>query len=110
MKAFLPALAAVLFAGAALAQSAPSGGPDAKGNAPIKHVHTINDGSAKPGANSFTQNQARKHILHAGYQSVSGLTKGPDGVWRGVATKDGASKNVALDFKGNISEGGASPQ
>ena len=105
MKAFVPLLAAVLFAGTALAQPAPS--DDAKGNAPIKHVHTINDGGAKPGANSFTQNQARKHILHAGYSAVSGLTKGADGVWRGTAIKDGVTKNVALDFKGNVSEGGS---
>ena len=104
MKALFPVLAAVLIAGAASAQPAPG---DNKGNAPVKHAHTINDGGARPGANSFTHNQARKHILHAGYSDVSGLTKGPDGVWRGTATKDGVTRNVALDFKGNVSEGGS---
>ena len=34
----------------AFAQTAPVGGPDANGNAPVKHVHTVNDGSARPGA------------------------------------------------------------
>ncbi len=102
----LLALAASLsLATATFAQEAPTGGPDAKGNAPLKHRHSVNDGSAKPGANSFTQNEARKHILHSGYASADGLTKGKDGVWRGVAMKGGASVNVALDFKGNVTEG-----
>ena len=87
---------------AALAQSPPVGGPDAKGNAPLKHMHTVNDGSAKPGANSFTQGQARQHILNSGYTDVTGLTKGQDGVWRGMATHNGAQVNVAMDFKGNV--------
>ena len=102
----LALIAGITLAGTALAQDPPSGGPDAKGNAPIKHVHTVNDGTAKKGANSFTQNEARKHILNSGYTDVSGLTKGKDGVWRGTAMKGGASLNVALDFKGNVSEGG----
>ncbi len=101
----LALIAALGLAGGAFAQDPPSGGPDAKGNAPIKHVHTVNDGTAKKGANSFTQNEARKHILNSGYSDVSGLTKDKDGVWRGTATKDGSSRSVALDFKGNVSEG-----
>ena len=91
---------------AVYAQSPPVGGPDAKGNAPLKAMHTVNDGSAKPGANSFTQGQARQHILNSGYSDVSGLTKGQDGVWRGMATHNGAQVNVAMDFKGNVTEAG----
>lgn len=101
--------------GAALAQASggpasgepASGGPDAKGNAPLKPAHTVDDGAPKAGANSFTQAQARRHILKSGYDSVSGLTKGSDGVWRGLATKGGAQVSVALDFKGNVSEASA---
>ena len=94
---------------AAFAQSPPVGGPDAKGNAPLKHMHTVNDGSAKPGANSFTEGQARQHIVNSGYSDVTGLTKGKDGVWRGMASHNGAQVNVAMDFKGNVTEasGGA---
>ena len=92
---------------AALAQPVVAGGPAAKGNAPLKPAHTINDGAAKPGASSFTEGEARTHIVHAGYASVSNLVKGKDGVWRGTATKNGATINVGLDFKGNVSEGGA---
>jgi len=109
MKLTLSALALIAGLGlskVAMAQDTPSGGPDAKGNAPLKHGHTVNDGSPKPGANSFTQTEAKKHILNSGYTDVSALTKGKDGVWRGTATKDGASRAVALDFKGNVSEGG----
>ena len=91
---------------AAYAQSPPVGGPDAKGNAPLKHMHTVNDGSAKPGANSFTEGQARQHILNSGYSDVSGLAKGQDGVWRGMATRNGTQVNVAMDFKGNVTEAG----
>ena len=91
----------------AFAQPVPSGGPSAKGNAPLKPAHTVNDGAAKGGANSFTEGQARQHILNAGYQAVTGLAKGDDGVWRGVARKDGANRDVAMDFKGNVSEAAA---
>jgi hypothetical protein len=99
-------LAGLSLSGAALAQDAPVGGPSAKGNAPLKGTHPVNDGAAKPGANSFTQNGARKHITNAGYSSVSGLAKGKDGVWRGTAMKGGANYNVAMDFKGNVTDGG----
>ena len=96
------------FAVCAQAQTSPPvGGTDAKGNAPLKHAHTINDGSAKPGANSFTQGQARQHILNSGYTDVTGLTKGQDGVWRGMATHNGSQVPVAMDFKGNVTEGSA---
>ncbi len=100
-------LALSLGLGAGAFAQAPVGGPDAKGNAPLKSAHTINDGSAKPGANSFTEGQARKHILNSGYTDVSGLTKGEDGVWRGAATRDGAQVSVAMDFKGNVTQAAA---
>lgn len=98
----LIAAAYLALGGAAFAQA--SGGPDAKGNAPLKAAHTVNDGAPKAGANSFTHGQARQHILNAGYTAVSALTKGDDGVWRGTATKDGAPVSVALDFKGDVTE------
>ena len=99
------ALGAALSAGGAIAQTAPAGGPDAKGNSAIKAVHTVNDGAAKRAHNSFTQKQAIKHIEKSGYTDVSALTKGDDGIWRGSAMKSGAKVNVALDFKGNVTEG-----
>ena len=93
--------------GTAIAQ--PAGGSDAKGNAPLKRTHTIDDGAPKPGANSFTEGQARRHMLNSGYSSVSALTKGRDGVWRGTAMKGSTPVDVALDFKGNVTEAAAPP-
>ena len=103
MKTTLSALALVAALGlSTFAQAQPSGGPAAKGNAPLKAPHTVDDGQAKHGANSFTQGQAQKHIEKAGFTGVSGLTKGQDGVWRGMAMRDGQSVDVAMDFKGNV--------
>lgn len=103
------ALCGLLGASTLAAAQVPSGGAgsDAKGNAPLKRAHTVNDGGARRGHNSFTEGQARQHILKAGYESVTGLAKGKDGVWRGTATKNGASVEVGMDFKGNVSEGAA---
>ncbi len=100
-------IAGLSLGGVAMAQDAPAGGPTAKGNAPLKNTHTVNDGAARIGANSFTQNEARKHIMNSGYGSVSGLSKGDDGVWRGTAMRGGTNYNVALDYKGNVTGGGA---
>ena len=54
------------------------------------------------GANSFTEDQARERIVEAGYADVTGLKLDDKGVWRGTATKDGKSVNVALDYQGNV--------
>jgi len=58
-----------------------------------------------PGANSFTESQARGRLTDQGYTAVSGLKKDKDGVWRGRATKDTKSMAVGVDYKGNISGG-----
>jgi putative membrane protein len=55
-----------------------------------------------PGANSFTEVQAKERIQEAGYTDVSGLAKDAEGIWRGQATKDGKSVPVALDYQGNV--------
>ena len=73
-----------------------------KDNAAIKDAHTVNDGGAMRGANSFTENQAHEHIANAGYSSVSKLMKDHSGVWRGTAMKSGRKVHVGLDFKGNV--------
>lgn len=56
-----------------------------------------------PGANSFTEEQARVRLRDNGYGNPSRLTKGEDGIWRGQATKDGAMRDIAVDYRGNIS-------
>jgi putative membrane protein len=54
------------------------------------------------GRNSFTQGEAQRRIESRGFQGVSGLHKDQGGVWRGTATRDGASVPVWLDYKGNV--------
>ena len=54
------------------------------------------------GRNSFTEGEARNRIEKFGYVNVSGLSKDANGVWRGTATKNGATADVALDYQGNI--------
>jgi putative membrane protein len=57
-----------------------------------------------PGANSFTQGEAKSRIEKAGYTNVNGLTKDDQGIWRGTASKNGKPVKIGLDYKGNISE------
>lgn len=57
-----------------------------------------------PGANSFTESQARNRIEAQGYSGITGLKKDDQSVWRGQAMKDGTLVGVALDFKGNVVE------
>lgn len=78
----------------------------AKSTSAIKTAHTVNDGKAEAGRNSFTEAQAREHIAKSGYANVSALAKGRDGIWRGTAQKNGGTVKVALDFKGNVSTSG----
>lgn len=59
----------------------------------------------KPGANSFTEDQARKRLMENGYTAVTDLAKDKDGVWRGRATKNSKSVAVSVDYKGDISGG-----
>ena len=55
-----------------------------------------------PGANSFTEGQAKSRIEARGYTNVSNLQKDDSGVWRGKAMKGGKSVDVSLDFQGNV--------
>lgn len=61
-----------------------------------------NTGSVEPGANSFTEGQARSRIEAQGFANVTDLKKDDQGVWRGRAQRNGQSVNVVLDFKGNV--------
>ena len=55
-----------------------------------------------PGANSFTEGQARQRIAKAGFEEVQQLKKDDQGVWRGQAKKSGQQVSVALDYRGNV--------
>jgi putative membrane protein len=66
---------------------------------------TTNPSAPVPGANSFTEDQAKSRIQDAGYTNVSALTKDDQGIWRGQASKDGKNTPVALDYQGNVVAG-----
>jgi hypothetical protein len=65
-------------------------------------VATAEPGAPFEGANSFTEGQAQDRILAAGYTSVSTLVQDDVGIWRGTASMQGKSVNVAVDYKGNV--------
>lgn len=60
-------------------------------------------GAVTPGANSFTEGQARSRIEAQGFANVMDLKKDDQGIWRGRAMRNGQSTNVMLDFRGNVS-------
>ena len=97
------AIATCLCASALGAQApAPKANHDAPGNAAVKSPDVEATATAASGANSFTEGQARERIGKAGFTDVSQLAKDKDGLWQGMAKRDGKSVNVALDYKGNV--------
>jgi hypothetical protein len=56
----------------------------------------------QPGANSFTEGQARSRIEAAGFSDVTELQKDDQGIWRGRGMRDGRQVSVALDFTGAV--------
>ncbi|WP_370675523.1 PepSY domain-containing protein [Pleomorphomonas sp. PLEO] len=64
---------------------------------------TPNSGDLKPGANSFTEAQARSWLEDAGYTDVTGLVQAEDGIWRGHGRRNGTTVSVGVDYKGTIS-------
>ena len=62
----------------------------------------VDAGAPLKGANSFTEGQAKDRAIAWGATGVNGLTKDADGIWRGTATMDGKSSQVAVDYKGNV--------
>ncbi|WFP66171.1 DUF4142 domain-containing protein [Mesorhizobium sp. WSM4906] len=71
----------------------------------VKSASTPKPPAPVPGANSFTESQAKNRIQDAGYTDISSLAKDGQGIWRGQAKKDGKSISVALDYQGNVFAG-----
>jgi len=55
-----------------------------------------------PGANSFTEGQARGRAEARGFTEVGEMTKDDNGIWRGRAMQNGRSVEVLVDFQGNV--------
>ena len=65
-------------------------------------MHENNSPTPVAGANSFTMGEAKSAIQAKGYTHVAKLKKDKDGVWRGMATKDGQSGPISVDYQGNV--------
>jgi protein CpxP len=114
MRLILATVAAAVLSTAALAQTGNTPGT-AQSPADSSTLGTANPavtvkpkaspestGSVEPGANSFTEAQARSRIEAQGFSDVKDLRKDDQGIWRGTALRNGQSTGVALDFKGTV--------
>lgn len=99
-KVLLLVTAASLLAGPSFAQNPQP--TDRPNNNAVNSTGQNNSSQPVAGANSFTEGQAKSKIEDAGYTNVTALKKDDNGVWRGKASKGGASSNVSLDFQGNV--------
>jgi len=115
---FASLLAAAALSSSVLAQTSttpPMGAPGSSTTAPSNTAGSGNPavtskpagspettGSVEPGANSFTEDQARSRFEAQGLTNVMDLRKDDQGIWRGKAMRNGQSVSVALDYKGTI--------
>ena len=65
--------------------------------------HLVAPSALAKGSNSFTEGEARSRLQSAGLSNVEDLKKDNTGIWRGKATRNGATVSVGLDYKGSIS-------
>jgi hypothetical protein len=70
----------------------------------VKSPSANNPAAPVPGANSFTEGQAKSKIEANGFTQVSGLKKDENGFWIGTAMKGGAKVTVKVDFQGNVTQ------
>ncbi|WGM38164.1 hypothetical protein [Caulobacter sp. NIBR1757] len=75
---------------------------EAPRNTAVDTTPTTGDAGTTAGANSFTEAQAKGAIESAGYTDVKDLKQGEDGVWMGMAMKDGKEAGVTVDYKGSV--------
>ncbi len=109
-RLFISALCVGLAAGSAMAQSTNTGSvsgsvTNMSTNPPAiatPGLESQTQAAPVPGANSFTEAQARERLEAHGYADVTDLKLDDQQIWRGKASKNGASVNVALDYQGNI--------
>lgn len=89
---------------AALLASATSFGAVAQTSttSPMPAPKEVDKNAPLPGANSFTESQAKSRLEENGYSNVGKLTKDDNGVWKGSATQAGSQVTVSVDYRGNI--------
>ena len=72
-------------------------------NPAVDTQETSDKTALTPGANSFTEGQAKEAIEKQGYVVSGPLSQDAQGVWSAPATKDGAEAVVSIDYKGVVS-------
>jgi periplasmic protein CpxP/Spy len=92
---------------ATMAQTSATQPPNNSGSSNPAVTHKPADspqttGAVEPGANSFTEAQARSRLEAQGFGNVTELRKDDQGIWRGKAQKDGKSVSVGIDYKGTV--------
>ena len=76
---------------------------EAPANPAIDTQETSEKAALTPGANSFTEGQARDAIEKRGYTVSGPLTQDEQGIWKGQATRSGgAATTVSVDYKGVV--------
>jgi hypothetical protein len=101
MRNIVLTIAAIsLCASVAFAQGVPA--QEGPANPAVKAVHDNNSSTPVTGANSFNRGEAVKQIEAKGYTHITKLKKDKSGVWRGMATKNGQSGPISVDYQGNV--------
>lgn len=78
-------------------------GAEAPANPAIDTQENAEKAALTPGANSFTEGQAREAIEKQGYVVSGALTQDEQGIWKGQATRSGgAETTVSVDYKGVV--------
>jgi len=75
---------------------------EAPRNPAVDTADTSQKGALTPGANSFTEAQAREAIEKQGYTGIGALTQNENGIWSAPATREGAAATVSVDYKGVV--------
>ena len=103
-NSLIAAAALAVLASSAMAQTQNPPAQNSPQNSAINTQNSTNRQVNAPvaGANSFTEGQARSGIEKMGFADVTGLKKDDNGVWRGMATKDGKSGPISVDYQGNV--------
>ena len=98
----LSALVCAAGIGMAAAQTPSTSSPPSNTSPPMATAPSTESNAPIPGANSFTEAQAKERIEKAGFTQVSSMKKDDQGIWRASAMQGGKRVNVALDFRGNV--------
>ena len=76
---------------------------EAPANPAIDTQENAEKAALTPGANSFTEGQAKEAIEKQGYVVSGPLTQDEQGIWKAQATRSGgAATTVSVDYKGVV--------